>query len=135
VIRLTQLLVDILKLDHRRHGNSSMELIITIAAIDEKTSTPMPCPLTNDWPPTRRRTVRPALRSVREDLKGDTLGGDLNGHEHFGFKDGISQPAIREGSPLRRKLSSRRVSLILPRRLRIDSDGQDRYFYGQDSYC
>jgi len=37
----------------------------------------------------------PALRPVRKDLKGDTLGGDLNGHEHFGFKDGISQPGIR----------------------------------------
>jgi Dyp-type peroxidase family len=37
----------------------------------------------------------PALRQVQDDLSGDTLGGDLNGHEHFGFKDGISQPAIR----------------------------------------
>jgi Dyp-type peroxidase family len=26
---------------------------------------------------------------------GQTLGGDLNGHEHFGFKDGVSQPGIR----------------------------------------
>jgi Dyp-type peroxidase family len=36
-----------------------------------------------------------ALQPVIADLQGDTLGGDLNGHEHFGFKDGISQPAIR----------------------------------------
>jgi len=27
-------------------------------------------------------------------LHGDTLPGDQRGHEHFGFKDGISQPAI-----------------------------------------
>src|ERR1043166_1776029 len=43
-----------------------------------------------------------ALRAVLNDLKGDTLGGDLNGHEHFGFKDGVSQPGIRgriKGSP------------------------------------
>jgi hypothetical protein len=28
---------------------------------------------------------RPALRRVCDDLKGNTLGGALNGHEHFGF--------------------------------------------------
>jgi Dyp-type peroxidase family len=27
--------------------------------------------------------------------RGDTLPGDLGGHEHFGFKDGISQPGVR----------------------------------------
>jgi Dyp-type peroxidase family len=27
-------------------------------------------------------------------LRGDTLPGDLRGHEHFGFKDGISQPFV-----------------------------------------
>jgi hypothetical protein len=27
--------------------------------------------------------------------RGDTLPGQLAGHEHFGFKDGISQPGIR----------------------------------------
>ncbi|TQM63860.1 Dyp-type peroxidase [Humibacillus xanthopallidus] len=27
--------------------------------------------------------------------RGDNLPGDLAGHEHFGFKDGISQPGIR----------------------------------------
>src|SRR5262249_44408813 len=35
---------------------------------------------------------------------GDTLSGPLAGHEHFGFKDGISQPGGRgllpDGSPL-----------------------------------
>ena len=29
------------------------------------------------------------------DQRGDTLPGELRGHEHFGFKDGISQPAVR----------------------------------------
>jgi Dyp-type peroxidase family len=41
----------------------------------------------------------PALRAVGADLVGDTLGGALNGHEHFGFKDGVSQPALR-GRPI-----------------------------------
>lgn len=27
--------------------------------------------------------------------RGDTLPADLKGHEHFGFKDGISQPGVR----------------------------------------
>ncbi|HMJ87451.1 MAG TPA: Dyp-type peroxidase [Vicinamibacterales bacterium] len=29
------------------------------------------------------------------DQRGNTLPGALRGHEHFGFKDGISQPAVR----------------------------------------
>jgi Dyp-type peroxidase family len=35
---------------------------------------------------------------------GDTLTGPLRGHEHFGFKDGVSQPGVRgllpDGTPL-----------------------------------
>ena len=35
---------------------------------------------------------------------GDTLTGPLKGHEHFGFRDGVSQPGVRgrlpDGSPL-----------------------------------
>jgi Dyp-type peroxidase family len=27
--------------------------------------------------------------------RGDTLPGNLRGHEHFGFKDGVSQPGVR----------------------------------------
>jgi Dyp-type peroxidase family len=37
----------------------------------------------------------PALSEVAPAQHGDTLGGALNGHEHFGFRDGISQPGIR----------------------------------------
>jgi Dyp-type peroxidase family len=37
----------------------------------------------------------PALHEIIAEQRGDTLGGALNGHEHFGFKDGISQPGIR----------------------------------------
>jgi Dyp-type peroxidase family len=33
--------------------------------------------------------------SVLLSQRGDNLPGDLSGHEHFGFKDGISQPGIR----------------------------------------
>jgi Dyp-type peroxidase family len=33
---------------------------------------------------------------------GETLPGPRRGHEHFGFKDGISQPGIRGFTPIRR---------------------------------
>jgi Dyp-type peroxidase family len=38
---------------------------------------------------------RPALRLSGPPQGGATLPAPLTGHEHFGFKDGISQPAIR----------------------------------------
>jgi Dyp-type peroxidase family len=41
--------------------------------------------------------------------RGETLPGDLRGHEHFGFRDGISQPGIRG------KLSSMPGDYITPR--------------------
>jgi len=28
--------------------------------------------------------------------RGETLPGDLRGHEHFGFKDGVSQPGVKQ---------------------------------------
>lgn len=37
----------------------------------------------------------PALHLMARPQIGATLPGPLRGHEHFGFKDGISQPAIR----------------------------------------
>jgi Dyp-type peroxidase family len=33
------------------------------------------------------------------DERGEDLPGDLSGHEHFGFKDGISQPGVRGRLP------------------------------------
>lgn len=43
--------------------------------------------------------------------RGKTLSGDLRGHEHFGFKDGISQPGIRG------RVSSAPGDFITPRYL------------------
>ncbi len=58
-----------------------------------------------DEPEDLRREVDRILATVAEvasgvELLGEpewggTLPGDLRGHEHFGFKDGVSQPAIR----------------------------------------
>jgi Dyp-type peroxidase family len=43
------------------------------------------------------------------DQVGETLPGDFRGHEHFGFKDGVSQPGIRG------KLSTTPGDYITPR--------------------
>ena len=40
----------------------------------------------------------PALELLYEE-RGEDLPGDLSGHEHFGFKDGISQPGVRGRLP------------------------------------
>jgi Dyp-type peroxidase family len=40
----------------------------------------------------------PALELLYEE-QGDDLPGELSGHEHFGFKDGISQPGVRGRFP------------------------------------
>ncbi len=39
--------------------------------------------------------LRPDGLRVVFEQRGDTLPGALRGHEHFGFKDGISQPGVR----------------------------------------
>lgn len=42
----------------------------------------------------RALAAKHGLTTVLEQ-RGDTLPADLKGHEHFGFKDGISQPGVR----------------------------------------
>lgn len=49
------------------------------------------------------------------DQRGDVLPGNLRGHEHFGFRDGISQPGVRG------KLSNMPGDYITPRYI----DGSD----------
>jgi Dyp-type peroxidase family len=65
--------------------------------------------------------------------RGDTLPGDLRGHEHFGFKDGISQPGVRG------KLSTAPGDYLTPRyiaagderRLYLAKPGQQLVWPGQ----
>ncbi len=42
----------------------------------------------------RARAAAARLRLLFQQ-RGDTLPGPLRGHEHFGFKDGVSQPGVR----------------------------------------
>jgi len=53
--------------------------------------------------------------------EGKTLPGDLRGHEHFGFKDGISQPGVRG------KLSATPGDYITPRYY-ANTDDRRLYF-------
>jgi Dyp-type peroxidase family len=53
--------------------------------------------------------------------RGDTLPGPLRGHEHFGFKDGVSQPGVRG------KVSTAPGDFITPRYLDA-SDPRARFF-------
>ena len=45
------------------------------------------------------RQLRDAGAEICFQERGDTLPEPLTGHEHFGFKDGISQPAIEDFDP------------------------------------
>ena len=42
-----------------------------------------------------KTSARPAGLKLLFEQRGEALPGPLRGHEHFGFKDGVSQPAIR----------------------------------------
>lgn len=55
------------------------------------------------------------------DQRGENLPGDLRGHEHFGFRDGISQPGIRG------KLSTLPGDYITPRYI-AHTDERSKYF-------
>lgn len=58
---------------------------------------------------------------LRFEQRGDTLPGPLRGHEHFGFKDGISQPGVRG------KLSVAPGDFITPRYI-DPADPRARFF-------
>jgi deferrochelatase/peroxidase EfeB len=76
---------------------------------------------------------KPALRKMLKDLKGDALPGDLVGHEHFGFKDGVSQPAIR-GRPRSSPdtfIAKRIIDPSSPLALRYGRPGQILLWPGQ----
>ena len=55
--------------------------------------------------------------------RGDTLPGNLRGHEHFGFRDGISQPGVRG------KLSTAPGDYITPRY--IDNTDDRRLYFAK----
>ncbi len=78
-----------------RPGSAPIDLVVTIAGDDRADVDAYADRLDARLARFRAPDGQPALRRVLDDLNGDTLGGELNGHEHFGFKDGISQPALR----------------------------------------
>jgi Dyp-type peroxidase family len=56
-----------------------------------------------------KRNAVPAKLRLLFEQRGDTLPDPLRGHEHFGFKDGVSQPGVRG------KVSSAPGDFITPR--------------------
>jgi deferrochelatase/peroxidase EfeB len=68
----------------------------------------------------KTRAAASGLRLLFEQ-RGDTLPGPLHGHEHFGFKDGVSQPGVRG------KVSSAPGDFITPRYI-DPADPRARYF-------
>lgn len=77
------------------------DVLVIVAADDEEDLETM----TNAI---KRQAADHGLRLMFEQ-RGDTLPGDLRGHEHFGFKDGVSQPGVRG------KVSSAPGDFITPR--------------------
>ena len=78
--------------------------ILVIVAADE------PDELTRMVDPIKRQAADHGLRLLFEQ-RGATLPGRLRGHEHFGFKDGVSQPGVRG------KVSTAPGDFITPRYL------------------
>jgi Dyp-type peroxidase family len=68
----------------------------------------------------KHQATQSGLRLLFEQ-RGDTLPGPLRGHEHFGFKDGVSQPGVRG------KVSTAPGDFITPRYLDAN-DPRARFF-------
>jgi len=80
-----------------------------------------------------KRRARDADLTLIFEQRGSTLAGDLRGHEHFGFKDGISQPGVRgKLSPAPGDyLTPRYISAADSRRLYLAKPGQQLAWPGQ----
>jgi Dyp-type peroxidase family len=103
---------------HRRHWvvggpKNAAEILVIVAADD-------PSQLNRTVNAVRSDAIESKLKPIFEQ-RGDSLPGDLRGHEHFGFKDGISQPGIRG------RVSTAPDDYITPRYL-DPSDPRSQYF-------
>jgi Dyp-type peroxidase family len=88
--------------------------ILVIVAADD------PANLVTTVDEIRRQAKALGLRLLFEQ-RGDTLPDPLRGHEHFGFKDGVSQPGVRG------KVSTAPGDFITPRYL-DPADPRARFF-------
>jgi len=80
-------------------------------------------------------SISPGLSPVQitYEQAGQTLQGELRGHEHFGFKDGISQPGIRGwiDSPTRPLLTPRFIDPSDPLGALFAAPGQPLIWPGE----
>jgi Dyp-type peroxidase family len=103
---------------HRQHwvvggAKNEADIIVIVAADDSEDLDSMVDVI-------RSRAAGSGLRLLFEQ-RGDNLPGRLRGHEHFGFKDGISQPGVRG------KLSVAPGDFITPRYI-DPADPRARFF-------
>jgi Dyp-type peroxidase family len=103
---------------HRQHWvvggpRNEADIIVIVAADDSEDLDTMVDSI-------KARAAGSGLRLLFEQ-RGDTLPGRLRGHEHFGFKDGISQPGVRG------KLSIAPGDFITPRYI-DPADPRARFF-------
>ena len=103
---------------HRQHWvvggpKNEADIVVIIAADDSEDLHTMVDVI-------KARAAGSGLRLLFEQ-RGDTLPGRLRGHEHFGFKDGVSQPGVRG------KLSVAPGDFITPRYI-DPADPRARFF-------
>lgn len=79
--------------------------------------------------------IAPGLSPIRViyEQAGQTLRGEMKGHEHFGFKDGISQPGIRGriDSPTQPLLTPRLIDTSDPLGETFSAPGQPLVWPGE----
>lgn len=103
---------------HRSHWvvggpRREADILVIVAADDEEDLVTLVDAITD-------RADSAGLRLLFEQ-RGDTLPGALRGHEHFGFKDGVSQPGVRG------KVSAAPGDYITPRYI-DHADPRARFF-------
>ena len=89
------------------------DILVIVAADDDED-------LVNLVDAIKKRAANAGLPLLFEQ-RGDTLPGNLRGHEHFGFKDGVSQPGVRG------KVSTAPGDFITPRYIDA-ADPRARFF-------
>lgn len=92
--------------------DTSADILLTVASDSEES-------LARWLSALRPRLSASRLRVVFEQAAA-ALPGDHRGHEHFGFRDGISQPAMRG------RASSAPTDFIVPRYLSPEGEGLER---------
>jgi Dyp-type peroxidase family len=102
-------------------ANAVPHLLLTLAADDPVDLDAELARLAATFGEHRAADGSPALSATGPPQCGATLPGERRGHEHFGFKDGVSQPAVRG------RASAAPDDFVEPRRLALDDPDHDLF--------